>query len=323
MHRVDVVDAERGERDPVGDERVLERLGRRVLVRLEQELDAVGHVGTDDGQPSELADRDVGLGLEAEDVGVERQGLGLVVDEDAGGGDARHTGSPCWARIVQVSGHRSVRARSGVVSRWWKLGATVAARGDQAGLLEDREVLRDGLTARGDPVPHGQARAELEQRLAVAVGQLVEDHPAGLVGKSLEQQTGPVVHGSTIGKYPLAYQVRDRLRSSWGTTCARSRTSTARPARCRSARRTRRGRSRATRNAPVTPSPTLRRRGRRGRAADEQPEHVDAGEDDVGHEGHRVEASRWSGRRGGTTARTRPRTRPGSRRRASRGAAPT
>ena len=80
---LDVVDGERGEGDPVGDERLLERLGRRVLVRLEEELHAVGHVGRDDGQPSGLADRDVGLLHEAEDVGVERQRLGLVVDEDA------------------------------------------------------------------------------------------------------------------------------------------------------------------------------------------------------------------------------------------------
>ena len=38
---LDVVDREGGERDAVGDQRVLERPGRRVLVGLEHELDAV------------------------------------------------------------------------------------------------------------------------------------------------------------------------------------------------------------------------------------------------------------------------------------------
>ena len=47
----DVVDGERGERDAVGDERLLERPGGGVLVGLEEQLDAVGLLRRDDGQP--------------------------------------------------------------------------------------------------------------------------------------------------------------------------------------------------------------------------------------------------------------------------------
>ena len=55
----DVVDGERGEGDAVGDQRLLERLRRRVLVGLEQELGAVRVLRRDDGQPAMLAQRDV------------------------------------------------------------------------------------------------------------------------------------------------------------------------------------------------------------------------------------------------------------------------
>ena len=49
---LDVVDRERRERDAVLDERLLERPRRRVPIGLEEELDAVGRVGRDDGQPA-------------------------------------------------------------------------------------------------------------------------------------------------------------------------------------------------------------------------------------------------------------------------------
>ena len=79
-----VGDGEGGERDAVGDQGVLERLRRRVVVGFEKELDAVRVLGGDDGEPPVLAQRHVVLLLEAEDVGVEAQRLLLVVDEDAG-----------------------------------------------------------------------------------------------------------------------------------------------------------------------------------------------------------------------------------------------
>ena len=69
--------------NPVADECFLERLGRRMGVRLEDELGSIGILGRDDGQPSVLAEGDLGLLLEAEHFGVEPQRLVLVVDEDA------------------------------------------------------------------------------------------------------------------------------------------------------------------------------------------------------------------------------------------------
>jgi hypothetical protein len=68
--------------------------------------------------------------------------------------------------------------------------------GDQARVLEDVEVLGDGLAARAHPVPADQPGAQLEQRLAVPVLQLVEDGAPGRVGEGLEQ----VAHTHTIGK---------------------------------------------------------------------------------------------------------------------------
>ena len=47
-----VVDGELGERDAVVDQGLLERAGRRVAVRLQQQLDAVRVGGGDDGKPA-------------------------------------------------------------------------------------------------------------------------------------------------------------------------------------------------------------------------------------------------------------------------------
>ena len=69
---------------PSSTSAVLERLGRRVPVGLQQQLDAVGILRRDDGQPAVLAQRDIGLLHEAEHLGVEAQRLVLVVDEHAG-----------------------------------------------------------------------------------------------------------------------------------------------------------------------------------------------------------------------------------------------
>jgi hypothetical protein len=74
--------------------------------------------------------------------------------------------------------------------------AALAAPDDEAGVLEDVEVLGDGLTARAHAVPGDQPGAQLEQRLAVPVLQLVEDGAPGRVGEGLEH----VAHGPTIGK---------------------------------------------------------------------------------------------------------------------------
>src|SRR5690606_10821596 len=78
-----VVDGERGERDAVGDQRLLERLRRRVAAGFEHQLRAAGVLGGHHGQPPGLAHRDVALLHEPQDVGVEPQRLLLVVNHHA------------------------------------------------------------------------------------------------------------------------------------------------------------------------------------------------------------------------------------------------
>ncbi|GGV90539.1 hypothetical protein GCM10010228_79170 [Streptomyces massasporeus] len=81
----DVVDGELGERDAVGGERVTVGLDGRVTGGLQEQFRAAGVLGGDDGQPPvRLAQGDVVLLHETEDLRVEAEGLGLVVDEDAG-----------------------------------------------------------------------------------------------------------------------------------------------------------------------------------------------------------------------------------------------
>ena len=80
-------------------------------IGLEEELDAVGRLGRDDGQPAGVAGGDIGLLHEAEDIGVEGQRLGLVVDQDARGHDLHRSVS------FRASGQRSAISLSGVVSR--------------------------------------------------------------------------------------------------------------------------------------------------------------------------------------------------------------
>ena len=71
-----------------------------------------------------------------------------------------------------------------------------APRADQAGPLEHVEVLRDRLPGQPEAMLHRQPRAELEERLTVAVSELVEDRPARGRGESMED----VRHLQTIGK---------------------------------------------------------------------------------------------------------------------------
>src|SRR3954451_17672199 len=75
-----------------------------------------------------------------------------------------------------------------------------AARPDEPGGLEDVEVLRDGLPRRGEAVLHRQPRADLEQRLVVAIGQLVEDRPPGGIGERPKDVVGShVCHHVQVG----------------------------------------------------------------------------------------------------------------------------
>jgi hypothetical protein len=83
-----------------------------------------------------------------------------------------------------------------------KLRATAALGCDKAGVLQNRQVLRDGLSRRADSVPGQQHRAQLEERLAVASCEFIEDEPPGLVVEGLEDRGHPL----SIGKSLLAYQ---------------------------------------------------------------------------------------------------------------------
>src|SRR4051812_14083322 len=83
-----------------------------------------------------------------------------------------------------------------------ELVPALPARGHEAGGLEHVEVLRHRLPRRAEPVLHREARAELEQRLPVTLGELVEQGPSRGIGQGLED----VTHASTIGKCLLACQ---------------------------------------------------------------------------------------------------------------------
>ena len=72
-----------------------------------------------------------------------------------------------------------------------ELRAARASRPDKAGRLEHVEVLGDGLPAASEPMARKKPMADLEERLAVAIGELVEDRPPCPVGQGLEQK---VVH---------------------------------------------------------------------------------------------------------------------------------
>src|SRR5262249_31136427 len=84
----------------------------------------------------------------------------------------------------------------------------------QSGRLEDVEGLRDGLPRQPEPVLHRQPTAQLEQRLAVPLLQLVQDRPPGRRGESLEN----VAHAGIIRKSRLAYQPQNRRDTSTADT---------------------------------------------------------------------------------------------------------
>src|SRR5690349_9150006 len=68
---LDVLDAKGGTGNSILDQRRLEGLCRRMLVRLQHQLNAIRLIGGDDGQPAVRAEGNVVLELEAEDVAIE------------------------------------------------------------------------------------------------------------------------------------------------------------------------------------------------------------------------------------------------------------
>ena len=128
--------------------------------------------------------------------GVERQGLGLVVDEHAGHVDPEHQPGPSVRAGGPPPGDLPQRLGGQVV----QLGAGRPARSDQPGPLQQGQVLRDGLPGRADAVPHGQPATDLEQRLPVPLRQLVQDDPPGRVGQRPEQGVGSGEVGHTTSQ---------------------------------------------------------------------------------------------------------------------------
>src|SRR5690606_28540735 len=99
-----------------------------------------------------------------------------------------------------------------------ELVAPLATGADEPRGLEDLEVLGDRLPGRGELVARGEAGADLEERLAVAVHELVEDRATGRDRARHEH----VRHASTIGKCTLARQCRGGRAHSWPTPRAAS-----------------------------------------------------------------------------------------------------
>ena len=81
-----------------------------------------------------------------------------------------------------------------------ELVPALASGSEQAGLLQYRHVLRDGLPGRADVVLRDESRAQFEQRLTVPVDEFVEDRAPGRVRQGSEQ----VTH-TRNGRQVLAY----------------------------------------------------------------------------------------------------------------------
>jgi hypothetical protein len=141
-----VLDREHRCRDPVSEQRVAEGPDRRVRRWLQQQFHR-GLAGRADGQPAvAVAERDVGAQLEAQDVGVEVQRLGLIIDEDARKVDTH------GSLLGQPPGHR-VAQRSEVEGV--ELVATITPGSHQPRLLEHVQVLRDRLACEAGLPPPG------------------------------------------------------------------------------------------------------------------------------------------------------------------------
>jgi hypothetical protein len=77
-----------------------------------------------------------------------------------------------------------------------ELVAAIPAGVHQARCLEELEVLRDRLPRGRDLVPHDQPIADFEKRLAIMLGQLIEDPASGGISQGLEY----IAHIPRIGK---------------------------------------------------------------------------------------------------------------------------
>src|SRR5450830_1002505 len=100
------------------------------------------------------------------------------------------------------------------------LGSSLAVRTDQAGILQDGQMLGDRLTRRGAAVSHHQARADLEQGLPVTECELVEDRPSRRVGQRLVQVTHEAKSSATPAPATCIHQIVHGSFASASYRCA-------------------------------------------------------------------------------------------------------
>jgi hypothetical protein len=113
IFRTYVADCEGRHRNPVGGQRRLELLRRRMRVRFEDQLHPVRVLRGDNREPAGRADRDLGLLHEAEKLGIEAQRLVLVVHEDAGEVDPHDPSLLAYpGNLVPVSLAQAARSAS-------------------------------------------------------------------------------------------------------------------------------------------------------------------------------------------------------------------
>ena len=150
--------------------------------------------------------RHVVLLQEPEHLGVERQGLGLVVDENAGQMLIFMVflrfgrGGPAVGDGPQRGGVQVV-----------ELVAAAAPGVHQAGRFKDLEVLGDCLPGQADALARVEPGAEFEKGLPGALCQFIQDGPAGGVGDGLVHVGVRLPrHATKIGKQRLACQALGR-----------------------------------------------------------------------------------------------------------------
>jgi hypothetical protein len=78
-----------------------------------------------------------------------------------------------------------------------ELVSTLSLRSHETSRLQNIDVLRDRLASRTHAVLGSEPSAELEQRLPISFGELIEDRPACGIGDRFEH----VPHESMLGKY--------------------------------------------------------------------------------------------------------------------------
>ena len=187
---LDVVDREGDEGDAVGDEGLLERLrAAGCSSGSSSSSTPSASSGLTTVSQAVLAERDVVLLHEAEDAGVEVERLGLVVDEHARPGDPHGHGP-----LVGVVATARAAGPGGRCRGRGRCSGPRAAGGRARPPRATSRCCEIACRLEVRPWVVTMPGAQLEQRLAVPLGQGVEQGPPGGVGERLEQGVR-VIHG--------------------------------------------------------------------------------------------------------------------------------